>query len=1158
MLDGAQRFSYRIAQFFKVNASGFEMIRCKDVERQCMPRGSTVCLSALRLIVPHLRLGPASRKFSATKAGSLALIVVFLSGGLSCYLPFYRTDLAKGLAAFAKAYKSGCVTEARISAIDAPPCPSYRGEGKASVDDVERDRAKESLLDAVSEHHSGGSPENALGQFYLAEGDLDRAIDHLKKAIGFDAGNARFHSDFAAALLDKGITDSARSDPDANLEGSGQGLEEIANGLDEAEKAVRINPSLPEALFNRALGCQHLTLWNEAEKAWQTYLEKDSGTKWSELAKQNLKLARERQQRTSTSGKELFQEFVRAYKAGDKAAAFRALSQANDQTGNAIASELIDSFLLNGGNGPDAKNSLMMLKYAGKVHKDQTKDAYLYDLSRYYGRTTPSQRRLVADARSAMVEAYGLFTKSQLDQAISNYTKAKATFLSAGDVSEAIMADFWTGHCYTIQPNTETAPRIINKVSYECQRNHYRDLQAQCLYDLANIQTDFFKYTIAVGYSVQSVTLLREIGNVKSVERSTLQLAEEYRELKDARASLGVTQQVLSLASETNPEDLQRWQISSLLAFNLASIGLDGAAMNCWKEGVSAALKMGRPLITSRTYEYLGVEYAKLKLYDKAIAAGSAALDIGNQVGNEPNGLNIAANSCLILGNICRQSGDYEKAIQFYDRSSIIYANLGLELYDYPVHKGKALAYIAQGDDTAAEIELNKAIALAEQFRSKIRDQSRRDVFFDSEQDIYDVAIDFQFSKKHDIEKAYSYSEQSRARSFLDLLKSKGRVEEDEKGLDIGFSSTARPFSFADIVKEVPEQAQIVQYAVLADKVVISLVSKRGLVGRSKEIPQGDLDDKVASYLRLLSVHDPEKDAELGSLARQLYDILISPIESLLDQDKQICIVPDKVLNYLPFAALVSPTTGAYTIETYKILYSPSSTVFEVCSNEAVQRMAHPAESLLAVANPTFDPAAFSHLRDLPDADREVRAIKNLYDLPVTLTGKAADKAAVLRRLGGSDVVHLATHTVIDESAPLRTKLLAARREAPESTGTADDSAIEPADVYQLKLTRPRLVVISSCSSAIERYYRGEGAISLVRPFLVAGVPLVVASLWKVDSAATARLMIAFHKHRKLDGARSVDALRSAQLELIGERGGAYANPFYWAPFAAYGGYARF
>ena len=77
---------------------------------------------------------------------------------------------------------------------------------------------------------------------------------------------------------------------------------------------------------------------------------------------------------------------------------------------------------------------------------------------------------------------------------------------------------------------------------------------------------------------------------------------------------------------------------------------------------------------------------------------------------------------------------------------------------------------------------------------------------------------------------------------------------------------------------------------------------------------------------------------------------------------------------------------------------------------------------------------------------------------------------------------------------------------------------------------------------------------------MVAGVPIVVASLWPVDSAATADLMISFHRHRKEDPDHisTVQALRRAQLEMIHNTQPNSNASFGWAAFVAIGGYAAY
>ena len=117
--------------------------------------------------------------------------------------------------------------------------------------------------------------------------------------------------------------------------------------------------------------------------------------------------------------------------------------------------------------------------------------------------------------------------------------------------------------------------------------------------------------------------------------------------------------------------------------------------------------------------------------------------------------------------------------------------------------------------------------------------------------------------------------------------------------------------------------------------------------------------------------------------------------------------------------------------------------------------------------------------------------------------------------------------------------------------------ALQLYELYQLKLKRPRLVVLAACHTRGEEYFGGEGAIGISRPFEAAGIPLVIASLWRVDAAATAELMTAFHRFRKQPGQTTVEALRKAQLELSSRADG-YSHPYYWAAFIAVGGNSNF
>ena len=122
----------------------------------------------------------------------------------------------------------------------------------------------------------------------------------------------------------------------------------------------------------------------------------------------------------------------------------------------------------------------------------------------------------------------------------------------------------------------------------------------------------------------------------------------------------------------------------------------------------------------------------------------------------------------------------------------------------------------------------------------------------------------------------------------------------------------------------------------------------------------------------------------------------------------------------------------------------------------------------------------------------------------------------------------------------------------------SEDGILTNQELITQKLPQVKLVVLPACQTGIEHYYNGEGLVGLSRTFLAAGAPLVVASQWKVDSKATAELMRNFHFYRREKKLSTTAALRRAQLDMMESAGGQYHQPFFWAAFATYGGYAEF
>lgn len=99
------------------------------------------------------------------------------------------------------------------------------------------------------------------------------------------------------------------------------------------------------------------------------------------------------------------------------------------------------------------------------------------------------------------------------------------------------------------------------------------------------------------------------------------------------------------------------------------------------------------------------------------------------------------------------------------------------------------------------------------------------------------------------------------------------------------------------------------------------------------------------------------------------------------------------------------------------------------------------------------------------------------------------------------------------------------------------------------------LIVLSACQTARGRFGAGEGIVGMSWAFFVAGVPSMVASQWKVDSASTARLMVDFHKQLRSEGStpglNKATALQQAALSLMKDP--RYRHPYFWAGFVMLG-----
>src|SRR5207244_1800412 len=104
--------------------------------------------------------------------------------------------------------------------------------------------------------------------------------------------------------------------------------------------------------------------------------------------------------------------------------------------------------------------------------------------------------------------------------------------------------------------------------------------------------------------------------------------------------------------------------------------------------------------------------------------------------------------------------------------------------------------------------------------------------------------------------------------------------------------------------------------------------------------------------------------------------------------------------------------------------------------------------------------------------------------------GERATRELFLARAGAYSIVHFAGHTLLDSTAARRSRLIFA--------GPEERAVLGPEQIERGRLARTRLVILSACATAAGPSSRSEGMLSLARAFFAAGVPEVIATLWRI------------------------------------------------------------
>ena len=318
-----------------------------------------------------------------------------------------------------------------------------------------------------------------------------------------------------------------------------------------------------------------------------------------------------------------------------------------------------------------------------------------------------------------------------------------------------------------------------------------------------------------------------------------------------------------------------------------------------------------------------------------------------------------------------------------------------------------------------------------------------------------------------------------------------------------------------------------------------------------------------------------------------MYRLVVAPIANSIGAAREIIVVPDGALHYVPFAALRSrrPSDPPYLAQSLVISMTPALRL--VGGRAPAETGAPRSNRVLIVADPIYtaddprlgqlsstqSPAAVhavdvslqrsvdssSILQRLASTGREAAQISSLYapqDVDM-LQGADATRSNVLAKdLATYRFIHIASHGIVDAEIPQLSALILGKY---DSNSAVSDPYVRVSDLLA-KTFNAQAVVLSACDTALGKEFAGEGIIGLRYAALARGAHAVVASLWSVPDGVSADLMTDMYRHMGAGnslgqpGQKAPLSVAASLAEAIREvlRRSPSLDPALWAPFTVY------
>lgn len=967
----------------------------------------------------------------------------------------------------------------------------------ASAVSIAAARAEESL-----EAERNSRTLNASAVAHLLTGRTDIAVEELLEATVAEPTDASLWSNLSAAYLEQAGQRAATT------------IEPLIRAVDAGERAVALGPSLSEAWFNVALA-RELLGRRDALAAWQRYAALETTAGWREDAAGRVNPG---QPDASTDWATL--RAVLEDGASPDSEVTTVCRTFPGETRTHVEEMVLARWAV-AVDGRDAAGAARLrhrLKLLAACLRSQTADRLIEDIAA--GIPTGLDGRRQASAFSQYRKGRQLLEQGHETDAALEFEGADRALADRSSPFASLIA-FQQATLDYQHRRLRSARGALEALVRDARRRGYPSLEVRGHIMLGSVMMQEGLLHEAADEYTRAATLVAPLDDPELAATALYSLANTARLVGNSH--VGWSALARALAQLNRIANARRRYMVLYNASMLAEHdGLPHAAKYFQDGALDVAIERGVAGSIAEAYTRRAALEQELGRHD---AAAEDLASAASSLRSVTDPLRAEYYRALLDATRGVHATTTDPGAAHIALSRAIAFFRTVEPADVPkllLERGRASVRLSRPGPAADDFIAG--IGVLERLRARTSDRADRISLFDSAWQLFDEMVALHTTEP-DI--AFEFAERGRARTLADANLS-------------GHPRLLRP---AQIAARLDDHSVILQYATLPNETLLWLLRRSG--ARLFRIPAGanQLSALVTRYVATLRRDTAAADET--RLAERLHTLLLGPVRELLVPGDQLVIVGEGPLLSLPFAALLRPQSGRRVIEDFGVITAPSSNLFLWSAAAASLPRSH-QDRVLTVGNPTFDRAAYPELRDLPGAGREADHIGGMFAGATVLTGSAATKERFLQELKGTDIVHIASHAVINEDYPLDSEVLFAA-----TAGGMSNLSIE--ELGRIRVNAPRLVVLAACSTARGPVYRLEGVMSLARAFMEIGAPQVVATLWDVDDTSAERVFDGFYK-AMIRGSSPASALRAAQLALVTDGDPRWRSPRHWAPYILFGG----